>query len=397
MKNETVNLTKFEDIQQELKELEVRYKNASEKDDKEELTKINNRYKELRTLLFSCENYYKNIYNAEKLKEEIELEDDDSIIDELQSELTDKNYEKKLFKKNKAYISILDKAPSIEEYANNTKKKLNFVQRNIVPIVLATALLVGGGVVLSSCGKSNNNKNTIKTTTEATTEDNNDLITSSTTEVTTQAMTDDVKIIDSTEGVTITDVTPGNPINNLGVKIINNDFKGGETIEAQDPHVSNAGSGTQTTVHEEVKSEQPATEPAPQDYEFNEETTQSLIPKEEIVHYEEKEENQETDTTDRKQDGEKEAKEQEIIDYEETTQSPIPSEEIIYYEYEDNTEETNTTNIPIEEDETESKNVESTQSSTDVYEDNLPIEEDEAIINDLTESKGYTLALSYRG
>ena len=76
MEKRTVKLTKFEKIEDQLNQLSKEYGDAVLNDDKEALKEISDKYKKLRILMLSNEDYFIN-YNPKDLK--VQIQDEENI------------------------------------------------------------------------------------------------------------------------------------------------------------------------------------------------------------------------------------------------------------------------------------------------------------------------------
>lgn len=188
MEKKTVKLTNFVKIQEELNQLAEDYKVASSNNNIEKLEAIKGKYEDLKTLLRSNA-YYFNKLDVYDVNNKINNEQD--IVKK--GHLEAKKAEKKVYKSNKSYISMVEKADTLDDYIEkNSQKKRNFVKKHFKPIAVGTVvvLLLGS---LSACkfgkkkdqyGYEPSNKiietttedNTIEETKEITTENLNDLI-----------------------------------------------------------------------------------------------------------------------------------------------------------------------------------------------------------------------------
>ena len=413
MENRTKKLTKFEDIKNELEVLAIEYKYASKEKDQEAVDKINYKYNELKSKLTNDEYYYINMYNADELRRQMEQETEKEKREALVEEYRNKNEQKRKYESNKHYVKFVKNAKTIEDYANGKKDNRTFMQKTIKPTLLVATFLActGFGYKLSSLI----NKNTQEIATEATTEENTGALieTLTTEEKTTEEAKKEQKTTEAAKKAKETVKIIENSNRGLGVNIINNsDINGKETIEALDPNVSNTPADTKTKVTETIIKETPVTEPKSQEYKFTENKNGYTIPEKEIVTITEKEERQETNTTDIKIEETTEPKSQE---YNDTTETIYENGEKVTIVTIEETEETNTNNIPIEEETTQTPvqennyvpeenipedeivTITETEETEEVNIYNLPIDEDDAIINDLTEGRGYTLTLKYRG
>ena len=298
MANKTVKLTKFEKIESELQELSKRYGDAILNDDKEELEAISRRYKELRVLMLSNEDYFIN-YNPKALKSEIQDEEDLERKYQLQEQLRLKKQQRRLYKSNNAYIGTIDKSLTMAEYVKRNKNKTwNFVRKHFKKIILTGVLIGGLAVGLKSCSKEEKDKfdktrDIPQTTTEAvvtqeTTTNDYDKNTKEETTETTKTQTSNV------EDLIVIPVKPADPyINGYIPKFGREGFNGtGEVIESLVPNVSNSSSNNVVTTTTIVNTPS-VTESDPQEYVFTEKE-ETLIPANEIVTITETEQKTET-------------------------------------------------------------------------------------------------------
>ena len=107
MEKRTVKLTKFEKIEDQLNQLSKEYGDAVLNDDKEALKEISDKYKKLRILMLSNEDYFIN-YNPKDLKVQIQDEENLEREYQLEEQLRLKKQQKREYKANKAYIGTID-------------------------------------------------------------------------------------------------------------------------------------------------------------------------------------------------------------------------------------------------------------------------------------------------
>ena len=180
MEKKTVKLTNFIKIKDELNALADQYKIAKENDNVEELNNIEAKYNDLKVLLRSNA-YYFNGLDEFVINNKIANESDEKQISYLEA----KKAEKKVYKSNKSYIAMVEKADTIDDYiVKNSQKKRNFVKKHFKPIVVgAAALMLLGSLSACRIGNRKNkaiyetNDKVIETTTEETKQDDKEEIT----------------------------------------------------------------------------------------------------------------------------------------------------------------------------------------------------------------------------
>ena len=164
MENKTVKLTNFKKIQEELNILAKEYETAKQNKDSKKLEEIKVKYEDLKTLLRSNAVYFKKLDKYE-VNNQIANTDDETKISHLEARKREKN----VYKSNRNYISMVEKAATLDDYIEkNSKKKLNFVKKHFKPIAVAAASIILLGS-LSSCkfGKNKNETSKVGYTTEA--------------------------------------------------------------------------------------------------------------------------------------------------------------------------------------------------------------------------------------
>ena len=362
MKKKTVKLTNFVKIKEDLNALAEQYKIAKENDNAEELNKINAKYEDLKVLLRSNSYYFNNL-NEYEINNQIANETDEKQIGYLEA----KKAEKKVYKSNKSYIAMVEKADTIDDYiVKNSQKKRNFVKKHFKPIVVgAAALMLLGSLSACRIGNRKNkaiyetNDKVIETTTEETKQDDKE-------EITTEKLNDLVETNDN--GITL------NPLETS----TDENGKNNENTKKDDVSYTNKGNGSVGTTGNTSTGTGKTTT-----------TEKSLDP-----HTSTKEAGTKKTTTTTETIKEESVKEPDAVDYPTTIidNTGKKSTETTDYEYKEETVDINDgTDMPIDEPTTEKEKT--TEEETIIIEEN---EEYEDTYNGDFIDESSSLVLTYR-
>lgn len=156
MEKRTVKLTNFIKIQNSLNDLAKEYEVAKKENNKEQLEVIKGKYEDLKTLLRSNAVYFKKLDKYE-VNNQIANEENQERINHLEA----RKREKKVYKSNKSYTKMVEKADDLDTYIiKNSHKKRNFTLKHWKSITVAAATLVLVGS-LSACNLFKKNKKTV--------------------------------------------------------------------------------------------------------------------------------------------------------------------------------------------------------------------------------------------
>ena len=127
---------KFESLKEKLTKLEVEYRKAKANNDEKELKRIQREYTYLRSIAYTSKTYFGSL-KTKDLNNAVASAQNQKEVDTLSA----KQFQKRQFSKNKTYVKNLEKADTLEDFIEKSKKR-NFVQRHFKPIIIVASALV---------------------------------------------------------------------------------------------------------------------------------------------------------------------------------------------------------------------------------------------------------------
>lgn len=353
MSNKTVKLTTLEKIKDQIRKVEKIYKESKKRNDESSMEKCEERYKELRVLLFSNESYFENL-NSENLSEQLAKTTDTNEISQINSKLR----QKEKYLNNSSYINLIDECDTI-----NKLKQRKFKKKVLTVGVLAT--LAALTTTMYSCNRLKDNKDEKEDKYVVSEENSSEIINdtvanteeeknSSTTQQD-NLVTEDEKVNSTTEKDNTTDD------NSISDKTNENNSLNSEShIEYLNPNVSNYNE--EVIIPEITPDEQPAI-----DYPFTQEDNTEL--------------NKDEKTEDPVIVYEEAPKIPDNMPVDETTTQTSKPENTQEQEKPSNSESENNENTIV------------TEEEAPKIPDDMPIEEDENDVTYYSEENSYTLTL----